>query len=190
MAKGMSHPHRSAKTSQASRAESIVQERSIDMRSSTHCQKSTKNNTEQQRAHQSGYLEKIRGADLPPKSWATANPTTVRSESASHVVTPNNSACSGVAAAWRDAPPKSDVKPTSLSIGNCSATRRPPATRVSTVAGRWTAIKPTDEFCSPMKQSSILRHDGATLPPWHSHIGRRGRSRQSLYFKLLLGMLP
>ena len=41
---------------------------------------------------------------------------------------------------------------------------------------RWTAERLAAPFCSPAKQSSIFLHEGSTLPPWHSRIGRRGKS--------------
>ena len=83
-----------------------------------------------------GNLEQFSGADFPPNNCASARPTTGHKATASHIVTPKSGACSGDAATWRYAPPKSDVNPESSSFGNCSGTLRPPATRVSTVAGR------------------------------------------------------
>jgi hypothetical protein len=66
-ANGMSHPHISAKQSQDERAEEVVDERSMLIRSSMHWSKTQRNNTMQACLHQSGNLEKFKGALLLPK---------------------------------------------------------------------------------------------------------------------------
>ena len=67
-ARGISHPHKLAKASHASRADATVLDRSMLIKSSTHCQNKTRKNTEHTQVHQSGYREKFRGADMPPNN--------------------------------------------------------------------------------------------------------------------------
>ena len=97
LASGTSRPQAAAKVRQLMKPLIIVDKRSTDNKSSTHCSIGNRNNTDTAQAHQAGNLLKFKGALPHPNNWDTAPPNTIEDDKQHHIATTNKWACSGSA---------------------------------------------------------------------------------------------